>query len=279
MEQATSIMMLKKGDVDVIFSVEEALVPQLLGDPDIVVVPTYMTTYMWVVLDTSIPPLNDKRVRQALAYAIDYDEMISIVYHGYAKPIHGVLPEGLLGYDETLPTCQKNITKAKDLLAEAGYPDGFTLNAVFRPEPARRNVAVLMKGYFAKIGVTLNLLEVEAPLVWSMIKEHKAPVAPMAWYAAYPDPDFIIAQYYAGGGMAYYSNPKVDELIELSRREIDLTKRAKIYRDIQLIVLEDMPYINIAQSPIIYAQRTWITDYTYHPAIGWYFNCYDYEKR
>jgi peptide/nickel transport system substrate-binding protein len=271
-------MMLKNGDIDVIFNVAAPLVPQLLGDPNILVVPTSVTTYMWVVLDTSIPPLNDKRVRQALAYAIDYDEMISIVWHGYAKLMHGVLPEGLLGYDETLPTCQENITKAKELLAEAGYPDGFTLDAVFRPEAARRSVAELLIGYFAKIGVTLNLLEVEAPLVWSMIAEHKAPVAPMAWYAAYPDPDFIITQYYAGGGLAYYSNPEVDELIELSRTETNLTERTKIYRDIQLIVFEDMPYINIAQTPFIYAQRTWVTDYNYNPAIGWYFNCYDYKK-
>ena len=279
-EPATEIEELKRGDIDVMNNLPTNLVPQVLGDPNVVVVPTASIEVMLLWFDTTRAPFNDSRVRQAVAYAIDYDEVRTIVWQGYAVPVYGFIPKGALGYDQTLPTPTFNVTKAKQLLAEAGYPNGFTTDAVFRDEPARKRMAELVKGYLANVGITLNLHVVATPLVYSMIGAHQAPIVPMAWAGYLPVESDIswMTPFFNGTGYSHYNNPEVNSLIQLERGEPNQTKRDAIFRQIELILIHDMPAIIVAQDQLLYAQRAWVTDYNYNPAFAWWFNLYDYNK-
>ena len=123
-ESATRIKLLKAGEIDFTYNVPRENIPELIASPGIVVksFPTYLMSYAHLNCEKS--PLNDSRVRQAIAYATPYEDIVKYVLMGYGEQARGVIPHGMLGHSENCKQYHLNLTKARELLAEAGYPDG-----------------------------------------------------------------------------------------------------------------------------------------------------------
>jgi len=108
--------------------------------------------------NTTRPPLDDPKVRQALSYAAPYDDLIEVGSEGYGSQSRGPVPQGLFPYSESVPQYHQDLNKARQLLQEAGHGDGFSLNLTYSAEDqAEARFVPLIKDAFAKIGVELNV--------------------------------------------------------------------------------------------------------------------------
>ncbi|MCC6176943.1 MAG: hypothetical protein IT305_16660 [Chloroflexi bacterium] len=203
---------------------------------------------MCLVLNPSTPPLNDIRVRQALNYAVDKDQIIKVLLGGIGEPINGPLTYAHEGYDDSLPVPYPfNPDKAKQLLAEAGLPNGFEIR--FDTPSGRylqdKAIAEAIAGQWRKIGVNAQV----NPLEWGQfLKEAQQ----KTWQL------FLITQGSGGTqtllstcfssklkGIPWlgYANPKVDDSIEAAGKMMDPEKRVQTYRDIVKTIREEAPWV------------------------------------
>ena len=122
--------------------------------------------------NTLRPPLDNPLVRQALSYAIPYQDIVDVGQLGFATQARGPAPQGVHPYSDSTPQYQEDLTKAKDLLTKAGYPNGgFTLNLTYAAEnDSEGRFAPLFKSAFAKIGVTVNVKAILFNQQWEQAK-------------------------------------------------------------------------------------------------------------
>jgi peptide/nickel transport system substrate-binding protein len=131
------------------------------------------STFSYVgFFNTLRPPLDDPKVRQALSYAVPYDDIVTVGASGFGTQSHGAVPAGIFPYSDQVTQYHQDLAKAKDLLAAAGHPGGgFTLNLTYAAEnQSEARFAPLIKDAFAKVGVTVNLKGILFNQQWAQAK-------------------------------------------------------------------------------------------------------------
>lgn len=239
-ELSTRLAMLQTGEADIIDGATGATINQIKADPKLKTAVSKMTAaYFLTPADLYHPeasPLKDKRVRQALAYAIDVDSIIKKIYFGEATPSVGMLYPYDAGYDPTMKPWDYQLEKAKKLMAEAGYAAGFNvdLNGALTPStPLCDKVLEAVAGYWGKLGVKVNLQIQEAGTYYAKYRDHA-----FHGFTAFSAPaiaDGLVSMWYlAGTGQMYsfYSNKQMDEWLEAQKTELDPAKRAEIGKKI-----------------------------------------------
>ena len=214
--------------------------------------PLLTTLFVW--LNTRDGPLSHVKVRQAINWAIDRDAINRTVRQNRHVQAQGVLPPGMPGYNPALEGYVYNPTRAKKLLAEAGYPDGKNLptlelwSSVISPTALAEHKAIQKD--LQRIGIAVELHTTES---WKQFKTEilgKRPGAMYrsAWHADFPDPDnylFTLFHSQSANNHAHYRNPEVDRLLEQAQREIDYLKRLHVYRQIEALIMADAPSVNL----------------------------------
>src|SRR5690606_29496873 len=151
---------------------------------------------MHVIIDTGEPPLNDVRVRQALNYAVDKEAIVEGLLEGNAVITPGIIHQSLLGYNEELQPYPYDPDQARELLAEAGYGDGFTLD--FHVSQGRyvmdREIAEAVAGQLAQVGIQTNVLIEEWTQMVPMVRQGELNgVGYLTCIALRADPDHCYA--------------------------------------------------------------------------------------
>jgi ABC-type transport system substrate-binding protein/methyl-accepting chemotaxis protein len=210
-----------------------------------------------LVFDCERPPLSDRRVRQAICYAINREKFLREVYGGMAEPAIGPIPPGLLGYDPAERGYDCDPARARKLLEEAGYGDGFDteiwwMNSV--------NPAVeCLKEDLAQIGIRAQFRYVSPADMQNGLSLRIVPIAGRDWYADYPDPDNFTYVLFNSRNrnplVTTYSNEEVDRLTEMGRIVTDRERRAEIYREVTRLLLEDAPCAFLAHRRSFVAYR------------------------
>jgi peptide/nickel transport system substrate-binding protein len=201
------------------------------------------------------PILKDARVRQAIAYALDRQPMIEYLWRGEAQPARSVLPPQSWAYNGDVPAYDHNPDKANQLLAAAGYPavNGVRFHITMKTstdENTRLMVAVMQQQLRAA-GIALEIRSFEFATFFADVQHGAFQMYGLRWIGGNEDPDifeyaFATAKFPPNGAnRGYYSNPKVDALIDKARREIDPKVRKPLYAEVQRILAEDLPYINL----------------------------------
>jgi peptide/nickel transport system substrate-binding protein len=168
--------MFESGEVDLALSIPLENIGQFENNPDFTF---YKETSSYSYLgffNTLRKPLDDPKVRQALSYAIPYDDIIKIGAQTYGKQSRGPVPSGIWPYSEDVPQYKQDLTKAAELLKEAGHPGGgFELNLTYAAEnQAEERTAPLIKDAFAEIGVTVNIEAIQFNQQWEKAKADPA---------------------------------------------------------------------------------------------------------
>ena len=208
-------------------------------------------TLRFFIMNNSLEPLTDRRVRQALNYAIDKETITSEVGKGRLIPATGLIPQGMAGYQPDDTNYPYSPDKARELLREAGYPGGKGLpviqfwSSVKSKALLSEDKAILQ--YLSAVGVKaeFNYLT-DWPAFKEMLQEGKAPVFKYSWEADVPDPDNILSSLFyseSPDNLAFFQNPRVDALIEKAQNEPDYRKRISKYSKIEDIIMEDAPVI------------------------------------
>jgi peptide/nickel transport system substrate-binding protein/oligopeptide transport system substrate-binding protein len=202
-------------------------------------------------LNTRLKPLDDKRVRQAIAHAIDRESILQEIFLGRYHPAHGILPPGTLAYNPHVSQLAYAPARARELLREAGHPEGRSLPPITIWSGARSDRLVkeheAIKRHLAAVGIVADVhYQTDWPTFSRTLAQGRAPVFLYAWYADVPDPDnFLFELFHSRSprNLTGYSNPVVDDLLLQARKEPDLQRRVQVYRRAEQVILDEAPII------------------------------------
>ena len=271
-EPMSRVTALRAGDIDVArFEDPKAVIP-LQADPNITVAQDAQPRNLHYHLNNRREPFNDPRVRLAMSYAIDRQEIVDLVYLGEASPsgpIPPVMAEWALPVEE-LEGYEHNPDRARELLAEAGYPDGFSSTITATPRfPIDAEVAQVMREHLARVGIQMEIQMVDwGDMLDMWIERHDYDTLVIGSFTGRdPDANFYRRLHSVSERNAVgYSNPEVDELMELGRTTVDPDERFEIYAELQRIVAREAPKIFVVDSPVYEAYRTDVVhNWVVHP--------------
>lgn len=227
----------------------------------------------YIGLNNQKKPFTDVRVRQALNYALDIETITHALLKDRGRVAHGSVPPLLLGEADSLKaTYQYNPKKAKRLLAEAGYAQGFTMEIWQKHNPEAARILETVQAYLGQVGITVQLVTRD----WASLKQAVNKGEPDAfyldWYADYPDaenflyPLFHSSQWGGAGNRARYASTRVDSLFEVARNQPHASQRTAVYRRINSIVYNDAPWIFLYHPKTYVVHQPWLQGFTL-PAI------------
>jgi ABC-type transport system substrate-binding protein len=255
-DDTTRALELRKGSADV---ESNALtfdtVVALKKDPSLQVLRAPGTIQQYFAFNLRDPILRNVHVRQAIAYAIDRRPMIQYLWRDYARPASSLLPPESWAYDGDVTAYNYDPARAQQLLDEAGYPaiNGvrFHLTMKCSTEETTRLMAAVLQQQLRAVGIALDIRTFEFATFYSDVTRGEFQFYSLRWVGGNEDPDifryvFDSSQFPpVGANRGYYSNPQVDALIAQARAETDQDKRKQIYDQIQQILAEQVPYINL----------------------------------
>ncbi len=189
-------------------------------------------------------PFADVLVRQAVNYAIDRSEIIALTRPGMATPAVGRVPTFHPAHAADAPAYEVDLDKARELLTEAGYPDGFKTK-IFAPSNHRERVleAQQIQRQLARIGIEAEVVAVEWGTYLDVTADGEAPMFRERWSASAPEPISFIESWHSESSwnpiFGTYYNEEVDRLVDLIRVTIDTEERWELYREVQRIAMED----------------------------------------
>jgi peptide/nickel transport system substrate-binding protein len=233
---------------------------------------------LMAMLNNQSPPLDDPKVRQALSYAFPFDEVINTAVGGYARQSYSIVPFGMWSWSEDLPQYQYDLEKAKALLAEAGYEDGFELLLTYLAgDEAEKNAAELYKSELAKIGVELELRSMPWDSQWEMAKatnpEDRQDIYLFYWWPDIPSPySFLYSPFHTEEevlfNLAYYYNEDFDALIDTANEltATDFEAAEAMFIESQEMLLNDAASIFIYDQQDLWVTTSNLKGFEYNPA-------------
>ncbi|MBI3464726.1 MAG: peptide ABC transporter substrate-binding protein, partial [Planctomycetes bacterium] len=216
--------------------------------------------YFYFGWNNKSPFFSDVRVRQAMSYAFDHDEMLNTLCYGLYEPCTGIWhPQSWMAPKKPTPRYRQDLDKAEDLLDQAGWEDHdgdgtrdkmiggrlvpFEFSMIVRQDPERVRICELLKTNLDQIGIVCNVTPMEATVLQQRMLDHDFQGAYGGWSTG-ADPD--TAENIWGTGQernfVQYSNPEVDRLFDLGRKEFDREKRGEIYGRMHELIYADQPY-------------------------------------
>jgi len=255
-DATTRALELRKGSADIaVTSLTGDMVLALERASNLEVLHAPGTVLAYLAFNTRDPILKDVRVRQALAYAIDRAPMIHYLLRDFARPAYSLLPPGSWAYNGDVPHYDYNPDRARQLLEQAGFPtvNGVRLHLTMKTgtDENTRLMAAVLQQQLRDVGIALDIRTFEFATFFSDVTRGAYQLHSLRWVGGNEDPDIFEYVFHSakfsphGANRTYYANPRVDTLIDQARGELDQNARKQIYAEIQQILAEDLPYINL----------------------------------
>ena len=256
-------LQLQKGDIDFMSPISIPEMLSLQGAPGVRIEEVPSLLLILAYLNNTKPPLDNVKVRQAMSYAINYDQIIQELIQGKGRRLRGPLAFGMEGYDENLKGYDYDPAKAKQLLAKAGFGGGLDLTLTYSSQgaPGADDVAQAAQSNLGDVGIRVKIEKVAEPTRRERIDKSDFVWSVGGWTPPLPTPPWTMDKWYLSdnkglnANRAFYSNPKVDELVKLAPTILDAQKRIDTYRQAQTIMVDEAPYILFYQANQILGMR------------------------
>jgi len=238
--------------------------------------PSYIN--LMVFLNTKRAPLNNTLVRQAMAYAFPYEDVVNKIYLGTAKQATGAIPAGMWGHFDDLYQYSFNLTKARELLAQAGYPNGgFKVVATYTEGATTWKLLYeLYKAKLAEIGIDMEIRAMTASAKYALARGDPATaqdIVTLMWWPTYVTPyDFLYNCFHTESkpiyNLGYWYNSTFDELIDEAYKveSTNPSKALENYRKAQEILVQEVPAIIPVDQLHVQVMRKEIKGWVYNPA-------------
>lgn len=270
-DRQTAFLEFVKGNLDFMNSLDASYKDEILTRTgqlkskyadrlDMMSIPFLNTEYLGFKMDVDNSPLKDRRIRQAINYGFDREKMMKYLRNNIGTPgIYGFIPKGLPGFDTTGgPRYRYNPQKARQLLAEAGYPGGEGLPALTLSATSNYlDLCKYIQQQLELIGLKIKI-DVNPPAALSeQIAHGKTAWFRKSWIADYPDAENYLSLFYSknfapdGPNYTHFANKRFDKLHELSRRCPDDSTRAEIYKEMDRLVMEEAPVVVLYYDQIL----------------------------
>src|SRR5271155_1650145 len=256
-DATTQALELRKGSADL--TINSPMPPDTIVAleryPSLVVQHGAGTRVAYLAFNLRDPILKDVRVRQAIAYAVDRQPMMEYLWRNQVQPAYSILPRQSWAYDDDVPHYDYDPGKARRLLDAAGHPavNGVRFHITMKTstdENTRLMVAV-MQQQLRDVGIALDIRTFEFATFFADVTNGAFQLYSLRWTGGIEDPDIFDAVFHsrnfppAGRNRSFYSNQRVDSLIDQAQRETDQNVRKRLYGEVQEILAQDVPSINL----------------------------------
>ncbi|WP_048602618.1 ABC transporter substrate-binding protein [Rubeoparvulum massiliense] len=221
------------------------------------------------------PPLDNPKVRIALSHAVNKEALIQAFFNGMAEPAKNPMPPSIWGYNDEIEDYPYDLEKAKQLLAEAGYPDGFELELWAMPVPRDympngMKIAEALQADFAKIGVQTTIVTRDWTVYLDETRQGKQEMFLLGWTGDNGDPDNFIyvlldQDNINGSNRARYANDEVHKLLIEAQSVTDQSRRVELYKQAQALIHQDAPWVPLVHSTPVLVGSSKIQDYVAWP--------------
>jgi peptide/nickel transport system substrate-binding protein len=256
-DATTEALELRKGSADVAINASYSpdTVLTLQREPQLAIERGDGTRLAYLAFNLRDPILRDMRVRQAIAYALDRQPMIDYLWRGQARQARSILPPQSWAYNGDVPPYDHDPAKAMQLLDAAGYPalNGVRFHITMKTstDDNTRLMVAVMQQQLRAVGIVLDIRSFEFATFFSDVTHGAFQMYGLRWIGGNEDPDIFSLCFSSsrfppnGANRGFYSNPKVDALIDQARHEVDPKVRKPLYAEVQSMIADDLPYINL----------------------------------
>ena len=272
-ENATRVAMLQSGDAQFIWPVPSESIEALRGDSNVAVGQEEGIVVRYLMMNNQKAPFNDVRVRQAINYAINKDAYCAVVKNGVATPATSIIGPNVQYYKGN-DVYAYDLEKAKSLLAEAGYPDGFKTSIMCASTTANLKQCEFLQQQLAQVGIDVQINALESAVVNQKIQDVDVPGSDaevemyvIGWSPSTGDADWgirplmaIESEPPASYNICYYENEEVDQLLKDALSTADDAKRAEAYAKAQDIIWEESPLVCLANDNNTWASSAKMVD-------------------
>ncbi|MEZ4660436.1 MAG: ABC transporter substrate-binding protein [Caldilineaceae bacterium] len=272
-ELANLQAVIETGDADIVEGLGPEQSDVLQGNPDIQLVSGQSSLLAYLGLNATEPPLDNPDVREAIRYAINYDELIALL-KGNAQLVQEFIPIGFLGHTGENPFTQ-DIAKAKELLAGAGVAEGTEIDALVPVGTGPGGIewstlAAKIQNDLAQVGLVLNLQQLQSSELLNIYRAQEGKLVFMNWGPDFPDPDGNATPFtnYEARSLAWrndWNDAKAIEMSKAAAAEQDPTKRVELYKELTEYVQHNGPYVLLYQPTTTFGLRSNVQGFIYDP--------------
>ena len=248
--------------------------PAMRATPGIVVPEAPIAAQSFLAFRVDKKPLDDRRVREALALSLDLNSLVTAVFQGSGVPTASLVPTALWGHNATLKPRPYDLARAKALMAEAGYPNGFSTDLWAIPVqraymPNGRRAAEMIQADWAKIGVKVNIVTYEWGEFLRRRRAGESTISEMGGTWDYPDPSELMVwqscdTVASGSNVEHWCNKQMTDLINKADVVTNEAERAKLYEQPQQIFYNDIPGVMLADVKAYGAIRSNVHGFKLH---------------
>lgn len=266
-EGATRVAMIQSGDAQIMWPVPTESVEALKADSNVTANQDPSIVVWYFMMNNQKAPFNDVRVRQAVSYAINKEAYVQVVMNGLGVPATSIVGTAVQYYKENAPL-PYDPEKAKELLAEAGYPEGFTTKLMYANTSANQKRAEFYKQQLAQAGINLELHGMESAILNQKVQGATGKGADVevecymsGWSPSTGDADWGIRPLLTkeseppmSYNICYYENDELEDCIKTGLQSADDSIRKEAYAKVQDIIWKDVPMVCVAGD-----YNTWVT--------------------
>ena len=248
-DDTVKLQSLQAGEIDVIDYVQPRDVAGVKTDKNVVVVDVPSLADFAYQVNLTRPPFNVKALRQAVAYALDIEQIVKGVWLNVGVPANGPIPPTSWAYDKSIPYIKRDLAKAKARLAEAGKGGGFSFTLTTNNIPINVQEAEVMQAQLGEAGISMKIKLVDSATLLSDGNSKNFEMISYQW-SGRPDPDGNTYQFYKttpGTSLNWsgISNPQIDALLDKTREVSNQADRKKLFSELTRLLQEELPMVFI----------------------------------
>jgi len=277
-EASSRRLQLESGDLDVVETLPVDQMAEVGKKPDLMVAenPSLLCTYLY--LNNKKAPLNNPEVRQAIAWAVDYNGIIKSIMKGQAKQMRGAIPEGMWGYDPGVLQYRTDLAKAKELLAK-NHITSLNLGFLYsNRDPNWEPIALSTQAQLAQVGINVKMESMANASMRERISKADFDISIGNWSPDFADPYqftnswFDTQNHGLAGNRSFYANAEVDKLVREAASISDQKKRTALYQQAQKIAVNEAAYVFLFQRNSQVAMRKAVSGLVFNPMLEQIFN-------
>jgi peptide/nickel transport system substrate-binding protein len=276
-DTTTRALELRKGSADIAINALTAdMILALQRESKLEVLHAPGTVLSYLAFNLRDPILKDVRVRQALAFAIDRGPMLQYLSRGFARPAGSILPPESWAYNGDTSRYDYDPERARQLLEQAGYSavNGvrFHLTMKTSTEESTRLMAAVLQQQLHDVGIALDIRTFEFATFFSDVTRGAFEFYSLRWIGGNEDPDIFEYVFHStrfpphGANRGYFANARVDALIDQARSQLDQNTRKRLYAEVQNILAQQLPYINLWYQDNVLVHSKRVRNLTLNPS-------------